>query len=224
MNNNTNRTSIIEHPLWLIENAKEHNLVKRTYLSGLFGGVFSRAVRCLRGHFELSRGILFFKYRVYTSRDSTVRLDILEESHDSKSADHPGEKRTFARVVSSFFWPRMWKDDRHYVASCNICQATKYVTDRPSGLIQPLPIPDTVWVAASMDYIVGLPQSHGYTTIMVVVDRLSKYAHLGALPTGFDAPKVVKLFVSTVVKLHGFPDKLLTDRDPIFVSDFWNEL
>lgn len=75
-----------------------------------------------------------------------------------------------------------------------------------------------------MDFIVGLPPSHGYTAIMPAVDRLSKYAHFGVLPTGFDATRVAKLFVNTVVKLHGSPDKLLSNRDTIFMSDFWKEL
>ena len=59
---------------------------------------------------------------------------------------------------------------------------------------------------------------------MVVVDCLSRYAHFGALKPGFDAARVASLFVDTVVKLHGFPSKLLSDRDSIFMSDFWNEL
>ena len=71
-----------------------------------------------------------------------------------------------------------------------------------------------------MDFIIGLPASQGYSAIMVVVDRLSKYAHFGALKTVFDAPRVARLFVDTVVKLHGFSKKLLVDRDSIFMSDF----
>ena len=118
----------------------------------------------------------------------------------------------------------MRADVRRFVAACVVCQATKYITDKPSGLLQPLPIPDTVWSAASMDFIVGLPSSYGYTAIMVVVDRLSKYAHFGPLHPGFDAAKEAKLFVNTVVKLHGFPERLLSDRDAIFMSDFWTEL
>lgn len=175
-------------------------------------------------HISVADGFLMFKHRIYLSRDSAVRWDILEESNCSKTAGHPGVKRTFARVASSFYWPGMKADIHRFVAACSVCQATKYVTDRPFGLIQPLPIPDFVWAAASMDFIVGLPSSHGHTAIMVAVDRLSKYAHFGALQPGFDAPKVAKLFVNTVVKLHGFPDKLISDRDTIFMSDFWKEL
>ena len=75
-----------------------------------------------------------------------------------------------------------------------------------------------------MDFIVGLPKSQGFTAVMVVVDRLSKYAHFGALKLRFNAARVARLFVDTVVKLHGFPMKLLSDRDPIFMSGFWDEL
>lgn len=75
-----------------------------------------------------------------------------------------------------------------------------------------------------MDFITGLPPSRGSSAIMVVVDRLTKYAHFGALPTGFDAHRVALLFVDIVIKHHGFPSSIVSDRDPIFVSKFWSEV
>ncbi|KAL1546909.1 hypothetical protein AAHA92_23444 [Salvia divinorum] len=179
---------------------------------------------CAPAHFSIADGCLYFKRRLVIDRQSAARAAILEEAHGAKTAGHPGDMRTFTRVATSFYWPGMRRDVRAYMAACSICQATKYITQKPAGLIQPLPIPDSVWSAASMDFIVGLPPSHGFTAIMVVVDRLSKYAHFGALPTGFDAPRVARLFIDTVVKLHGFPEKLLSDRDTIFMSEFWTEL
>ncbi|KAL1533371.1 hypothetical protein AAHA92_33261 [Salvia divinorum] len=175
-------------------------------------------------HISVWANLLYFKRRLYLSRDSALRRPLLEEFHDALTAGHPGERRTFTRLATSFFWLGMRKDVRDYVAACSVCQATKYVAQKPAGLLQPLPIPDRVWSAASMDFIVGLPPSHGFSAIMVVVDRLSKYAHFGALPAGFDAAKVAVVFVNTVVKLHGFPEKLLSDRDAIFMSNFWTEL
>lgn len=75
-----------------------------------------------------------------------------------------------------------------------------------------------------MDFITHLPLSRGYSVVMVVVDRLTKAAHFGALASGFTAGKVAKLFIDVVIKLHGFPSTIVSDRDPIFVSQFWAEL
>ena len=69
-----------------------------------------------------------------------------------------------------------------------------------------------------MDFVTGLPQLRGYTVIMVVVDRLSKYAHFAPLPTRFDALKVAHLFVNNVVRHHGFPKTLVSDHDSVFLN------
>lgn len=75
-----------------------------------------------------------------------------------------------------------------------------------------------------MDFIISLPLSNGQTVILVVVDRLTKYAHFGALPLSFTAGKVAQLFAEMVVKLHGYPSTIVSDRDPIFISQFWKKL
>ena len=71
-----------------------------------------------------------------------------------------------------------------------------------------------------MDFIIGLPASKGFEVILVVVDRLTKSAHFGALPSQFTASKTTTLFADLVVKLHGFPNSIISDRDPIFMSNF----
>lgn len=75
-----------------------------------------------------------------------------------------------------------------------------------------------------MDFITHLPASHGYTVVLVIVDRFSKGMHLGALPAHFLAYKVVTLFLDLVCKHHGFPRNIVSDRDPVFLSSFWREL
>jgi len=174
--------------------------------------------------FSAHNDLLYYKHRLVLSGQSKLKEALLWECHSAPAAGHPGVERTFRRLVAAFYWPKMREDVRYYVASCIVFQTTKYSTQPPARLLQPLPIPSMVWDQVTMDFIVGLPPSRGYTAIMVVVDRLTKYTHLGALPTNFDATRVAQLFMDIVVKLHGFPSSIVSDRDTIFLSQLWTEL
>ena len=81
-----------------------------------------------------------------------------------------------------------------------------------------------MWYDISLDFIKGLPKSEGKKVILVVVDRLSKYAHFLALSHSFSALSVAQIFVNNIYKLHGVPNSIVFDRDKIFISSFWNEL
>ncbi|KAL1551486.1 hypothetical protein AAHA92_19326 [Salvia divinorum] len=175
-------------------------------------------------HITYCDGLIYYNRRIYVDPNSPAKARLLFEHHNTPVAGHPGFDRTFRRLASAFFWPNMRREVRQYVASCVDCQTTKYSTQRPAGLLQPLPIPSQVWDDVSMDFITGLPPSRGYTVIMVAVDRLSKYAHFAPLPAKFDALRVARLFIDTVVKHHGFPKTLVSDRDPIFLSATWEHM
>lgn len=92
------------------------------------------------------------------------------------------------------------------------------------GLLQPITSPNRIWEEISMDFIDALPMSHGFTTIWVVVDRLSKYAHFIPVKHPYTAASIAQLFMSHIYKLHGLPKSILSDRDPVFLSHFWTEL
>ena len=122
--------------------------------------------------------------------DATLRATLLHEMHDTKVGCHSGVLRTFKKLNQQFYWPGMYKAVHTYVQECEICQKTKTETLAPAGLLQPLPIPCQVWDDITLDFIEGLPISHGRDTIMVIVDRLSKFAHFLTLRHPFTAKTV----------------------------------
>ena len=128
------------------------------------------------------------------------------------------------RVKGVFYWKGVAKDIQAYLRNCSVCQRCKYDTAAYSGLLQPLPIPEAVWVDISMDFIDRLPKSYGKTVILVLVDRMSKAAHFMALSHPYTAFSVAQVFLDNVYKLHGFPRSVVSDRDKVFLSEFWQEL
>ncbi|KAM1172602.1 hypothetical protein ACFX2G_023167 [Malus domestica] len=176
------------------------------------------------GKYTVENGFLLYKKRVVLSPHSEWRSKILEEHHCTPSAGHQGVLKTYHRIKRSFYWQGMKKDVQHYVADCQVCQQNKVETIAPPGLLQPLPIPQRIWTDISMDFIVGLPLCKGKSVILVVVDRLSKSAHFIAMAHPYTAITVAQSFVDNVLKLHGMPSSVVSDRDPIFISAFWKEL
>lgn len=75
-----------------------------------------------------------------------------------------------------------------------------------------------------MDIVERLPQSKEYNSLMVMADRLSKYGHFIPLSHPYKTKKIAKIFITKIVRLHGFPRSTMSDRDKIFVSSFWVEL
>ena len=115
-------------------------------------------------------------------------------------------------------------DVENYIKQCTTCQKAKHSLQHPMGLLQPLPVPEGIWQDLTMDFIEGLPKSEGYSVILVVVDRLTKYTHFMAIRHPYTAAIVAQTFLDNVVKHHGFPTSIVSDRDTIFVSNFWKQL
>jgi hypothetical protein len=138
---------------------------------------------------------LQYKGRLYLSKQSKLKSIVLSELHATPTAGHSWFTKTYDRVKCSFFWDGMKQDIRKFVAECEVCQRNKGETVKSPGTLQPLPIPPDIWKDISMHFITCLPKSGNKSVIMVVVDRLSKYAHFCALPHPFTTSTVAQIFM-----------------------------
>jgi hypothetical protein len=160
--------------------------------------------------------------RVYVPNNQTIKTQILYECHDSLIAGHGGTAKTMELVCRSYYWPKMHQQIKMYVTSCHSCQTNKSSNQLPSGQLQPLPIPERRWEVVTMDLITQLPMTRQkYDAIVVWVDKLSKMVHYAPTTTTVTAPELAQLMYETIVRHHGIPHVIVSDRDPRFVSRFW---
>lgn len=135
--------------------------------------------------------------------------------HNSLISGHSSYLKTLHRVKQDFYWQGMKSDIKNHIRCCEVCQRTKYVNSKSDGLLQHLSIPDRPWLDISMDFIEGLPKSHGQDVILVVVDRLTKFVHFFPLHHPFTVATVFAIFMKGVFKLHGMPKSIVSDRGAI---------
>ncbi|OWZ08122.1 Retrovirus Polyprotein [Phytophthora megakarya] len=148
---------------------------------------------------------------------------ILWELRDIACATLPGVEKTIVAVQQRFFWKRMHRKIRNYIATCESCQRNKYRTGKAPGLLHPLEIPTGRWSFIGMDFITGLPETKsGYDTIWVIADRLTKRANFILTVATISADELAELFVKEYVRHHGLPSDIVSYRDSKFTSKFWS--
>src|ERR1700733_7468290 len=108
-----------------------------------------------------------------------------------------------------------------YCDTCDVCMRAKGRKHKPYGLLLPLQTPKRPWSSIGMDFVVELPESSGMTGVLVIVDRFTKMAHFVPVPGLPTAEATAELFINHVVRLHGVPEEVISDRGPQFVSHFW---
>lgn len=111
-----------------------------------------------------------------------------------------------------------------FIRNCATCQRYKSEHLHPVGLLLPLPVPSAVWADIGMDFVEALPKVGGKSVILTVVDRFSKQCHFIPLGHPYSAESVAQAFYTEIVRLHGIPQSIVSDRDPVFTSLFWKEL
>jgi len=172
--------------------------------------------------FSVSEGSLKFRNRLCVAAYHDLRKERLQESHNSPFSTHPGSTKMYRDLRAHYWRPGMKRDIADYVARCLTCQRVKTEHQKPGGLLQPLPILVWKWEHITMDFMVGMPRTQRHQdAIWVVVDRLTKSAHFLPLKTTFSAEQLAELYIREIVRLHGVPLSIVSNRDTKFTSRFW---
>ncbi|EOY32328.1 Uncharacterized protein TCM_040115 [Theobroma cacao] len=166
--------------------------------------------------------VLMFRDRVCVPEENQLRQAIMEKAHSSTYALHPGSTKMYRTIRENYWWPGMKRDVAEFVAKCLVCQQVKAEHQRPAGTLQSLPVPEWKWEHVTMDFVLGLPRTQrGKDAIWVIVDRLTKSAHFLAVHSTYSIEKLAQLYIDEIVRLHGVPVSIVSDRDPRFTSRFW---
>ena len=170
-------------------------------------------------------GIIHFKRRIWVPKVKDLKEQILKEAHQTPYSVHPGATKMYKDLKETYWWPNMKNDVAEFVSTCLTCQKVKAEHRHPGGELQKIELPEWKWEQITMDFVVGLPRTtSGNDTIWVIVDRLTKSAHFIAIKATFSVEKLAELYVNQVVKLHGVPRSIISDRDGRFTSRFWTSV
>ncbi|KAJ3000255.1 hypothetical protein NUW54_g6809 [Trametes sanguinea] len=155
-----------------------------------------------------------------------LREILLRQAHSVLA--HLGTKKTLAYLRDEVWWPNMVSDVVAYCKTCGVCATTKSATTQPMGLLKPLPVPRRPWQYISLDFVGPLPASenrHGqFDMICVIIDQLTSMVHLVPTVQTYGAADMAEVVFEHVYKLHGLPERIISDRDTLFTSTFWQKL
>jgi hypothetical protein len=165
-----------------------------------------------------------FHSKIYVPKDRELRHCIIEQHHDTRIARHAGHFKTLELISRNYWWPQISSYIGTYVNTCDLCNQTKMQHQRLIGELHPSETPEAPWDVISIDFIVKLLESHGYDTIMCVIDSLTKHAHFILTHTTINAEGTALLFFKEVWKHHGTPRVVVSDRGPQFIAGFMHKL
>ena len=163
--------------------------------------------------------------KIVVPNDKRLRRQIIEEAHNPAYMGHLGTVRTYSRIVSTFFWSGLYQDVKNFCINCIDCQKSKHSNKKPIGLLQPIEPPDYPWEEVQLDFL-AMPKDEttGFDNLLVVIDRLSKRLRIFPCTKRITAKETAVIFIENIIKLHGFPSKIISDRDPRFTSEMWREI
>ena len=150
-----------------------------------------------------------------------LREEIRREFHCSRFAVHLIGTKMYHDLRRQYYWSRMKKHVEDFVRRCLMCQQVKAKHQRPAELLQPFEVAEWKWEHITMDFVTHLPQtSREHNAMWVLVDRLTKSTHFLAMRMTFTLKEFYKLYIWEIVRLHGVPVSIVSDRDPRFTTHF----
>jgi hypothetical protein len=143
--------------------------------------------------------------------------------HESSLDGHKGVASTIAKALDRFLWKRIRQDVKDFCERCVVCRRAK-VQPHMAATLYPLHVPPRPWHTVGLNYLTHLPESNGFNIVLIVVDHMSRLAHFMSCTETVTAEETSTLFIHGVYRLHGLPRVMINDRDPKFVSGFWQSL
>ena len=161
--------------------------------------------------YSLSGGVLRYHGRIVVGDDDDLKKRILRSLHESALGGHSGAQNTYLRLKQLFYWSGLKTEVKKFVMAYEVCKRCKSETVAYPRLLQPLAIPNQAWENISMNFIEGLPKSEGRDSILVVVDKFTKFAYFIGLTRPFIAQDVARVFLAQLVKVHGTPKTIISN-------------
>jgi hypothetical protein len=166
------------------------------------------------------QGLVYKQNQLLVGQNLGLHTKIIKALHACAIGGHYGVQATYQRVQKSFYWPGLKSAVELFVKQCQVCQQAKHEHVKSPGLLQPLPIPQNSWHDLSMDFIESLPRSNGFVVILVVVDRLTKYAHFVPVKHPYTAQQIAHIFSPMWLNCMGCQNPLCQTETEFSLATF----
>jgi hypothetical protein len=185
-------------------------------------------------NFEVRERLVYFKTDGITQlaipdvkvQDRSIREVLIGQAHSILA--HLGDNKTLIYLRDQVWWKTIVQDVKDYCKACQVCAKSKTPTEKPQGLLKTMPVPSLPWQYIGIDFVGPLPKSSNrngsFNMICVIIDILTAMVHLVPTCQTYKATDMAEVIFDIVYKLHGLPERIISDRDSLFTSHFWRKL